>query len=335
MTSKVAGAMIMRRIILRGVMGLLLFTLTAFANEEDAKLETFFKSHSWVDGVLICPRRGESTFRQWLSFYRKLRSYGFDMCVLSPNHSCSNSVFLYLCGIREIVGAMLPITWPWHRNIENRFLTRRVTTKHMENSYRLLSFPEAYGKLLTGREDFKLAELLPFIRFQREQLPNLATARPKVAMHPGGPAHRRWPAENFAAIGARLAEQYDAAVLIIGGKEENDLASHIASRISELCPDAEVYNCCGCSVNQTMNYVANSVLYVGNNAGTMHIPAALGVPIIGIFPESDRWFSGPDKLGESHVVLARDNVADIPVREVSVAIEKTWHVAQLSASAAN
>jgi len=75
---------------------------------QSGKLESFFKEHSWVDELIICPVRGDSTFGEWVRFYRKLRTYNLDVCILSPNHSCANSVFLYLCGMPEIVGVYLP-----------------------------------------------------------------------------------------------------------------------------------------------------------------------------------------------------------------------------------
>jgi ADP-heptose:LPS heptosyltransferase len=311
-------------------------TLTVVGEQHrTGKLAKFFEKHTCVDGVFICPRRGESTFLEWIRFYWDLKRRQFDVCVLSPNHSCSNSVFLYLCGIKEIIGAHLPETWPWHAEIENRFITRPVTKQHMTVPYRLLAFPEAYGRLLTGRKDFKLAELLPLVKFRAEALPELASHRPKVTMHPGGPPHKRWPAEKYVELGKMLALRYDAALLIVGGQEESSLAAQIGDEILRECPWAEVHNCSGCAMNHTINFVARSVLYVGNNAGTMQIPAALGVPVVGLFPESDRWFSGPEALGEMHRVIAHESVEQISVADVEGVIKDTWPRSQLRSGVAH
>src|SRR5205085_7679767 len=108
------------------------------------KLESFFRNHSWVDELIISPVRGESTFMQWLRFYRRLGKYNLDLCILSPNHSCANPVFLYLCGMPEIVGVYLPKIWPWHEQIENRFFDQRLTAEELGDLHRLWKFPEAY-----------------------------------------------------------------------------------------------------------------------------------------------------------------------------------------------
>src|SRR5690606_10723792 len=111
-------------------------------NERSGRLRTFFAQHSWIDGLIICPRRGKSSFFSWLAFYRRLRRHRLDRCVLSPNHSCADSVFLYLCGIPDIVGAYLPDSWTRHDRVENRFLTKRLTTREIGHEpYQLLNFP--------------------------------------------------------------------------------------------------------------------------------------------------------------------------------------------------
>jgi len=131
--------------------------------------------------------------------------------------------------------------------------------------------------MFTGRKDFKLAEMVPFIRFSD----TLQTGEgPRVTFHAGGPAHRRWPVERFAELGRMLIQRYGATVYIIGGEEEQDLARQIKKSIDRVVPDGKVLNCCGCSLNETMNYVAHSQLYVGNNAGTLQIAVALGTPVV-------------------------------------------------------
>jgi ADP-heptose:LPS heptosyltransferase len=283
------------------------------------RLESFYKTHSCVDDLIICPVRGNSTFGQWWRFYRKLREYKFDVCVLSPNHSCANTVFLYLCGIPEIVGVYLPEIWPWHKEIENRFCTRRLTSEEM-NSARLWSFPEAYGKLFTRKKDFRMTELGPFVRFKDEELPQ-TTNGPRVVIHPGGLPHKRWQSDKFAEIATRLVEKYNATLFIIGGPEEQELAEAVKQQVASKSPGAQIYNCSGCSLNRTMNYIAKSNLYIGNNAGTVQIAVALGTPVVGIYAEADQWY-GPDAVSQDHSIICRSNVEDVSVREMWESIEK-------------
>ncbi len=290
--------------------------------ERSGRLESFFKSHSWVDGLILCPRRGKSTFSQWIEFYRRLKTYRLDLCVLSPNHSCSDSVFLYLCGIPQLIGAYLPASWTRHDNIENRFLTQRLTEQEIgREPYQLLNFPEAYGRVFMNRRDFRISELVPYLRYQPEDLPGLKTGPLQVVLHPGGPPFRRWPWENFAEVGKKLVRKYDATLFLIGGKDERDIAERVLESIRGTDAEARVYNCCGSTMNQTINYVASAKAYLGNNAGPVQIAVALGTPVVGIFPEGDRRFSGPDAAGLEHCVVSGEVVKDISIEAVWEALE--------------
>ena len=288
------------------------------------KLTGFYKAHSCIDEVIICPVRGGSTFRQWVRFYQMLKTYNLDMCILAPNHSCSDSVWLYLLGIPQIVGAYLPKVWERHSWIENKFLTKRLTAVHMaEHPYRLISFPRAYARALTDRLDLELEELVPFIRFEDAGLP-IAPKGPLVVMHPGGPPKKRWRPEGYAAIGRKLVQELGAVIFIIGGWPEKELGEQLRKEIVAACPEGQVINCCGAVMNETITYVSRSTMYVGNNAGPIYLAMALGIPIVGVFRGKDRSFSGPDAVGDQHRLVSRENIDEVPVNEVWSTIEGRW-----------
>jgi ADP-heptose:LPS heptosyltransferase len=263
-------------------------------------LAPFLLSHGWIDDIIICPRRGESSFVEWWQFYRCLRHYCLDLCVLAPNHSCSNSVFLYLCGIPRIVGACLPVT------------TAHIGTK----PYRLLHFMAAYARLLAG-PSFTLETLVPFLRGGDHATTTGPERRRTVVLHPGGPPVKRWPPEHFVALGRLLVERDNAVVVIIGGPDERELGESIRRAIGY---ERQVSSRCGSTTSETIGYVAHADCYVGNNAGPMYLAVALGVPVVGVFRQSDRWFSGPDAASVMHCVVAADRLADVSPEEVLCAV---------------
>jgi ADP-heptose:LPS heptosyltransferase len=298
------------------------------------KLEWFYKAHSWADEMIYCPVRGGSRWRDWWRFYRTLKTYQLDMCVLSPNHSCANSVFLYLLGIPRITGAYLPDSWPWHGYVEHRFLTDRMTTEHIGTMpYRVLYFPQAYAKWLMRRPDARIAELVPYVRYKEQRVPALMTRKPIVTMHPGGPPKKRWRPDGYASIGQRLVERYDAAIVLIGGAPEAELAEQIKTHILRECPGADVFNSCGASTDETLTCIAQSTLYVGNNAGPLHFAVALGTPVIAVFRGKDRWFSGPDAASDIHHVVWSETIDDVSVSEVWDTIDVHWRGTRIATPA--
>jgi ADP-heptose:LPS heptosyltransferase len=128
--------------------------------------------------------------------------------------------------------------------------------------------------------------------------------KPVVAIHPGvGNVMRQWPVGHFAALIDLLVEQNAVSVVLIGGKEESDLANQV---LSQVINRSAVRSLVGkTSLRDLPTLLQACVLYVGNNSGPKHIAAALGVPTIGIHSgvvDATEW--GP--IGRRAVALRRD-----------------------------
>ena len=115
----------------------------------------------------------------------------------------------------------------------------------------------------------------------------LPAGRPLVALHPGASKPpRAWHAHRFARLGRTLIEQAGGSIILIGGREDRallaEIARHIPARSLFTLPD-------DLAVEETAAVLERCRLFVGNDSGPMHIAAALGVPVVGIFgPGSPR-----------------------------------------------
>lgn len=105
--------------------------------------------------------------------------------------------------------------------------------------------------------------------------------RPVVAVHPGvGAVMRQWPAEYFASVIDLLIEQDATNVLLIGGRDEAELAEEVLRLVVHR---QNVVSLVGrTSLGELRGLLRACALYLGNNSGPKHIAAALGVPTIGI-----------------------------------------------------
>ncbi len=125
--------------------------------------------------------------------------------------------------------------------------------------------------------------------------------RDYVVLAPGGAANvkeemesRRWPAENFAALSGLLLRSGRRVVLVGSGPD-----GAIAARIKAEQPD--VVDLTGCTtLAEAAALMKRARLVVCNDAGLMHLAAAVGVRIISIF--------GPTHPGEKKP-LAAGNIA--------------------------
>ncbi len=116
----------------------------------------------------------------------------------------------------------------------------------------------------------------------------VTTDRPVVAMMPGaeyGPA-KCWPLEHFTALAARL-DAAGYAVWILGSEKDAPGGEVIASGSSAV-------NLCGrTSLEDVIDLLAYCEQAVSNDSGLMHIAAAVGIRVHGIYGSSSSKFTPP------------------------------------------
>lgn len=123
-------------------------------------------------------------------------------------------------------------------------------------------------------------------RFMEE---SFRPGRPIVALNAGGGwACKRWPLDQFARMGDQLVQKAHASVLLVWGPgEERDVETirnvmkekAVAAPPTTLLQLASILSCCS--------------LMVSNDSGPMHIGAAMGTPVLGIFGPTLPNLQGP------------------------------------------
>lgn len=133
---------------------------------------------------------------------------------------------------------------------------------------------------------------------------------PLIAMHPGSGGYssaRRWPPERFAQLANTLYQEVGGQLLLVGGPEERALHTHI---MDLLHPDIPALSLAGKSTLQvTAAALELADLFIGNDAGPMHIATAMGTPTVAIFGLSNWQAWGPytgNKAGQKAIVVKQD-----------------------------
>ena len=125
--------------------------------------------------------------------------------------------------------------------------------------------------------------------------------RPLVGIHPGAtwPA-KRWLPERFAGLADRLVERGATVFLTAGAQEEETIAAvQLAAKHSHPV-------LLSLPLRKLAAVIAACDVYVTNDAGPMHIAAAVGTSTIGIFGpgEENIWF--PYSRDDGHRALRKD-----------------------------
>jgi lipopolysaccharide heptosyltransferase II len=128
------------------------------------------------------------------------------------------------------------------------------------------------------------------------------TTVPVVGLHPGAtwPA-KKWSAERFSELALRIRTQLGAHVILTAGSREGDDIHTVRAGSLPTLPVLKAL-----PLRSLAAVLAACSVYVSNDAGPMHIAAALGTPTIGLFGpgEENIWF--PYAASDGHIALRRD-----------------------------
>lgn len=253
------------------------------------ELASFFAGSTWIDEVI--PYRvsdGVAGLADRWRIVQDIRRRRYDLAVVFPR-SFESALWVALAGVRERAG--------FAADGRRFLLTRRarfvreLSSRHQSGDY-LYMLRECLGLDVAAQHVIpsvhppyqdRMEEWLIAHR-KRAQGPVIALA----AAAAYGPA-KEWPAHRYAALIDELALRYGAECVLIGAPGERGKCESIAgsSRAGALIAAAET------NVGEAMALLSLCDGFAGNDSGSMHLAAALGIPTVGIFGSTRVERTGP------------------------------------------
>jgi len=93
-----------------------------------------------------------------------------------------------------------------------------------------------------------------------------------------GAQKRQWPLTNFVELGIWMKKKYPGYMLLIGGPRDESLGHELQQQLGDT-----VINTAGrTTLRQACALLKRCHLYVGNDAGPMHLAVSMGVPVVEI-----------------------------------------------------
>jgi len=251
----------------------------------------------WFDEVWIDDKPRLWQVRRLLALRKRLRDGGFDRVYDLQTSDRSSSYFRLIGGTVEWSGIAHGCSHP-HAN-PNR--DRMHTIERQREQLAMAGIPEVPPPDLSWVAAGTAADF--------------GLTAPFVLLCPGGAAHRpakRWPAEWFGAVAARLAKRGLAPVLLGTEAEAEAIAT-----IRALCPQAlDLSGKTGFLDILGLGRAAAAAL--GNDTGPMHLIAAAGCPSVVLFSAE----SNPDLCAPRGrvTILRRPSLADLGEAEAAAAL---------------
>lgn len=131
-----------------------------------------------------------------------------------------------------------------------------------------------------------------------------------VALQPGARwQNKRWPVARYAELVKALRARHpDLRFAILGGQEDRELGAAITN------PNGRPQECLDLtgrlSLPEMVEWIRASAIMVTNDTGPMHVAAAIGVPVIGLFGPTEPRRTGP--YGQVQFTLQATALACVP-----------------------
>ena len=263
----------------------------------EEKAASLLADHPQIDRLWIAPRaevvgllrRGRllAALVRLVGFVRELRAADYELTVDAQCNGRS-SLLAWLSGARRRIGFSREFTKEWGA----WFSTERVAPRPSKKLkvQRDLELLRPLGDL-PQRVRARLGITERERTWAREVVAGLG-GPPAIAIHPGvsdSGAIKQWEPVRFGLAAKRLAEERGARCLVTWGPGERALAEQVvvASEGSAvLGPETR-------SIQQLAALYACCDLVVGGDTGPLHLAAALGVPVVGLYGPKDPAIYGP------------------------------------------
>lgn len=136
------------------------------------------------------------------------------------------------------------------------------------------------------------------------ELHRIASHRPIISVHAGaGNIHKQWTTEGFGEVTDWLTSK-GFQVIFVGSDRDLKKIRAILRRLTH-----KAYNLGGAlSLGELMAIFYMSSLFLGNDSGPMHLAAAMGTPVVGLFGPVDERRWGP--LSHNSMILRGKKVCE-------------------------
>ena len=285
-------------------------------------------TRSWADGLfrdasfideLVTFDKARWAIKDVYDNSQFLKGDAFDLAIIFPN-SFEAAITSYLSKVPRRVG--------YNKDLRGLLLTDPIAVpewkdrKH-EVYYYLGLVAEAERRIL-GRDTVSYAQ--PDISLEVSDERHLAAKRMlsdagavpgkiTIALGPGSTNSRakRWPPERFAQLNDKFRSDLGANVVMIGAKNEKDVADEV-TRVSvhkpiDLCGETDL--------GQAVALLASVDIFISNDMGLAHVASAVGTPTRVIFgptnPETTRPFGGNADIIREPVECSPCMLRDCPI----------------------
>lgn len=259
------------------------------------------KNHPALNEVIVFNRTyirnlpWHKALQENLGFLKKLRDQKYDL-VFDLFGNPRSAFFALATGAKHRIGfAFRGRKYAYNKIIQPRGNRVHEVLFNMD-ALREIGIPIHSTKLFVEIDDLNAAIVE---RFWQE---NGFDSKTVIGINAsGGWYTKRWPLKSYAELADLLVEHLQSQIFLLWGPGERQDAESIAEMMRHkavLAPQADL--------NKLAAILARLDLLVSNDSGPMHLAAAVGTPVVGIYGPTRPELQGP--WGEIHTIVRKDGL---------------------------
>ncbi len=173
------------------------------------------------------------------------------------------------------------------------FYTERVTPAGRHVAELNYSLAEQAGASRPRKPEYPLRVPAGGAASVRARLHELGITGEYIVVGPGGSWRAKcWPAERYGEFCREFEKRSDMRVVVIQGPGEKSVAEEVARAAAPAQPEV-----LATTIEELMGLLAHARCVVAADSGPLHLAAALGTPVVGLYGPTDPARNGPFVAG--------------------------------------
>lgn len=266
----------------------------------EKRFSDLIERHPSVDEVFVFDRVKSisRSFRAFIRIVRKIRSKKYDI-IVDLQGNLKGSLFVLLSGCCRRMGFRRGSSRI--ENVSTFFTNWKVAEEGSHIIERNLSFAKVLG--VEGRNiSFRISVLESAKRDIDDFLKGKNIQdRQIVIMHPGVTwVTKRWALKNYSLLAEKITKRFsNSAIVVTAGPGESALADKIQKSCSAHTVVAKNMNLSGFTA-----LLDRCDVFISSDTGPLHLAAALGKKVIGLYGPTDPVRNGP--YGSANFVIRKE-----------------------------
>ena len=173
------------------------------------------------------------------------------------------------------------------------FYTERVTPAGRHVAELNYSLAEQVGASRPATPEYPLRVPAGGAASVRARLHEMGIEKEYIVLGPGGSWRAKcWPAERFGEFSREFSRNHDLPAVVVQGPGEDTLVEAVCRAAAPARPAV-----LATTIEELMGLLAHARCVVAADSGPLHLAAALGTPVVGLYGPTDPARNGPYARG--------------------------------------